>query len=71
MTPAMSMKTPLMSERILKDAQDALAFMNATTPLVGGQNAQLNSKTNTQNVADTPNLGQKRHPKEDESNKKR
>lgn len=34
--------TPLVSERILKGAQDALALRESQTPLIGGQNPQLN-----------------------------
>jgi hypothetical protein len=61
-----------MSERILKDAQDALVFQDAPTPLVGGQNVQLNSqlrssKHKPENLvpADTPVVGKKRVDRDD------
>ena len=36
--------TPLVSERILKGAQHALALRESQTPLIGGQNPQLNQE---------------------------
>eukprot|EP00347_Sterkiella_histriomuscorum_P010636 403375511 len=45
-TPAASQmggKTPLMSQRIMQEAQNALYYKNSQTPLIGGETPQLNN----------------------------
>jgi hypothetical protein len=41
-------KTPLVSKRILQEAQNALLLRNAQTPLIGGDNPDIKPTTGYQ-----------------------
>ena len=59
-------QTPLVSERIKKQAADILALKDQSTPLIGGENLPLNNQLPTQfrNTSETPLVGVKRTNKE-------